>query len=88
MDGMLALYLFMLGMLKQEQVSVSALLKHLFVELYGELSENARGHVGLIIEHGCLSARMLARAGKRPGTDKIRGICAQLAACRTAGPFS
>ncbi len=81
-------YLFMLGMLKQEQVSVSALLKHLFVELYGELSENARGHVGLIIEHGCLSARMLARAGKRPGTDKIRGICAQLAACRTAGPFA
>lgn len=80
-------YLFMLGMLKQEQVLVSELLKHLFVELYGELSENARGHVGLIIEQGCLAARMLAKAGKRPGTERIRGICAQLAACRTAGPF-
>jgi len=80
-------FLFMLGMLKQDRVPASELLKHLFVELYGELSENARGHLGLIIEHGCLATRMLAKAGKRPGAERIRSVCAQLAACRTAGPF-
>lgn len=80
-------YLFMLGMLKQDRVPAGELLKHLFVELYSELSENARGHVGVIIEQGCLAARMLARVGKRPGAERIRNVCAQLAACRTAGPF-
>jgi hypothetical protein len=77
----------MLGMLKQEQVTASDLLKHLFVELYGELSENARAHVGLIVEQGCLADRMLKRLGRAPSSGLVHETLAHLAACRTGGAF-
>lgn len=80
-------YLFMLGMMKQERATGTELLKHLFVELYGELSENARERIGIIIEHGCLAQRLLARMGKRPSAERIRTALAALAECRTGAPF-
>lgn len=80
-------YLFMLGMLKQERATASEVLKHLFVELYGDLSENARTHLAVIIEHGCLASRIMAKAGKRATPEKLRASVAHLAACRTAGAF-
>lgn len=80
-------YLFMFGLMKQEDVPAAKLLQHLFVELYAELSENARTHIGLIIEHGDLATRLLARTGKRPGVEKLRSVYAQLAACRTGAAF-
>jgi hypothetical protein len=80
-------FLFMLGILKQEQATAAEVLKHLFVELYSDLSENARAHLAVIIEHGCLASRIMAKAGKRATPEKLRTALAQLAACRTAGAF-
>jgi len=80
-------YLFMLGMLKQEQATATELIKHLFVELYNDLSENARAHLAIIIEHGCLAARILSRAGKHASMEKLVATHAHLAACRAGGAF-
>lgn len=80
-------YLLMFGLMKQEDVPAARLLQHLFVELYSELSENARSHIGLIIEHGDLATRILARTGKRPSIEKLRSAYAQVASCRTGAAF-
>lgn len=80
-------YLLMFGLMKQEDVPAARLLQHLFVELYGELGENARGHIGMIIEHGDLATRILARAGKRPGIERLRSVYQQLAASRMGVAF-
>lgn len=80
-------YLLMFGLMKQEELPAAKLLQHIFVELYGDLSANARDHVALIIEHGELAGRLLARAGKRPSPERVREIHAALAACRSGAAF-
>ncbi|MBK7382629.1 MAG: hypothetical protein IPI81_04740 [Flavobacteriales bacterium] len=77
-------YLLMLGLMKQESMVAAKVWQHLFVELYGDLSENARGHIGHILEHGCLADRILARTGKQPTIDGIRAAYGHLAACYAA----
>ncbi|MBL7937948.1 MAG: glutamate--cysteine ligase [Flavobacteriales bacterium] len=74
-------YLLMFGLMKQEQMSAQKLWQHLFVELYGDLSEGCRQHIANILEHGCLAARVLKHTGKKPSLDKIRGVYGRLAMC-------
>ena len=74
-------YLLMFGMMKQDQMSASKLWQHLFVELYDELSEECRTHIGHILEHGCLASRILARTGKRPDRDRTMAVYRDLAQC-------
>lgn len=80
-------YLFMFGMMKQEEADATRLLRHLFVELYGDLSENARKHMGLIIEHGDLASRLLRQLGSQPSPARIREVYSRLAICRTGEAF-
>jgi len=77
-------YLLMFGLMKQEQMSAQKLWQHLFVELYGDLSEGCRQHIAHILEHGCLAARILKQTGKKPSLEKIRAVYTQLAACLDA----
>ncbi len=74
-------YLLMFGLMKQEQMSAAKIWQHLFVELYEELSEDARTHVGLILEHGCLASRILRHTGPKPDRDRLRTVYRQLAGC-------
>ena len=74
-------YLVMFGLLKQERMPALKLLQCLFVDLYGDLSANARQHIGMVLEHGCLASRILARTGKRPSHERIRSAYADLAVC-------
>ncbi len=74
-------YLLMFGLMKQEQMSAQKLWQHLFVELYGDLSEGCRQQIAHILEHGCLAARILKHTGKKPSLDKIRGVYTKLANC-------
>ncbi|HMC96286.1 MAG TPA: glutamate-cysteine ligase family protein [Flavobacteriales bacterium] len=74
-------YLLMFGLMKQEQMPAMKLWQHLFVELYGDLSEGARQHIAHILEHGSLASRIVKRTGKRPSQDKIRAVYTELAAC-------
>jgi hypothetical protein len=60
---------------------VGKLWQHLFVELYGELSENCRQHVGHILEHGCLASRILKRTGRTPSHDDLVRVYRELADC-------
>jgi len=78
-------YLIMFGLLKQEQLSARRLWQHLFVELYGELSEDTRTHVGNILEKGCLASRILEQVGREPSEEKIRRCYAELATCLAEG---
>jgi carboxylate-amine ligase len=73
--------LFMFGLLKQDQMTASKLWQHLFVELYGDLSEHTRRHIGLVLEHGCLSSRILKHTGKRPSTDRLTATYQEIARC-------
>jgi len=74
-------YLLMFGLMKQDQMPAMKVWQHLFVELYGDLSEGARQHIAHILEHGSLALRILKRTGKRPSQEKIRAVYAELAAC-------
>jgi gamma-glutamyl:cysteine ligase YbdK (ATP-grasp superfamily) len=74
-------YLLMFGLLKQDHMHVGKLWQHLFVELYGELSENCRQHVGHILEHGCLASRILKRTGRTPSHDDLVRVYRELADC-------
>ncbi len=74
-------YLLMFGLMKQEQMSAQKLWQHLFVELYGDLSEGCRQHIAHILEHGCLAARILTHTGKKPSLEKIRSVYTELAKC-------
>ncbi len=72
-------FLIMFGLLKQEQLSARRLWQHLFVELYDELSEEARTHVGHILEQGCLASRILEEVGREPSVEQIKKTYSQLA---------
>lgn len=74
-------YLVMFGLLKQERMSALKLLQYLFVDLYGELSANARQHIGMVLEHGCLASRIISWTGSRPSHDRIRTAYSELALC-------
>lgn len=74
-------YLLMFGLMKQDQMPAAKLWQHLFVEVYGDLSEGARQHIAHILEHGSLASRILKRTGKRPSQEKIRTVYTELAAC-------
>jgi carboxylate-amine ligase len=74
-------YLLMFGLMKQDHMSAHKLWQHLFVELYGELSENCRQHVGHILEHGCLASRILRRTGKTPTHELLVEVYRELATC-------
>lgn len=78
-------YLIMFGLLKQEQLSARRLWQHLFVELYDELGEDARGHVGHILESGCLASRILEQVGREPSEERIRKTYSELAGCLAEG---
>jgi len=64
-------YLFMFGLMKQDRMSVQKIWQHLFVELYGDLSDECRRVMAHILEHGCLSQRMLRRYGKAPTASAL-----------------
>lgn len=72
-------YLIMFGLLKQERMTASRLWQHLFVELYDELGEETRLHVGNILEKGCLASRILERTGRTPSPDVVRTVYQDLA---------
>lgn len=74
-------YLFMFGMMKQDEMSVQKLWQHLFVEMYGDLSESCRQGIAHILEHGCLATRILARTGPAPDLEGIRTVYKELAVC-------
>ena len=74
-------YLLMFGLMKQDHMHVGKLWQHLFVELYGELSENCRQHVGHILEHGCLASRILKRTGRTPSHDDLVRVYREMADC-------
>lgn len=74
-------YLLMFGLMKQEQMSAQKLWQHIFVELYGDLSEGCRQHIAHILEHGCLAQRMLKHTGKTPDLDTLKVVYRELAKC-------
>lgn len=71
-------YLLMFGLLKQEQMSAARLWQHLFVELYGDLSEYCQQTVGALLEQGCLAHRMLEMAGKEPSREGIATLAGRM----------
>ena len=74
-------YLLMFGLMKQEHMSAQKLWQHLFVELYGDLSENCRQHIAHILEHGCLASRILKHTGKNPDINELKRVYTGLARC-------
>lgn len=74
-------YLLMFGLMKQDQMSAQKLWQHLFVELYGDLSEGCRQHIAHVLEHGCLASRILQHTGKTPSHQKLVAVYKELAAC-------
>lgn len=81
-------YLLMFGLMKQERMAASKLWQHLFVELYGDLSEPCRQHIAHLLEHGCLASRILRHTGKKPGHEKLRSVFSELSKClREDRPF-
>ncbi len=74
-------YLLMFGLMKQEQMSAHKLWQHIFVELYGELSDDCRQHIAHILEHGCLAHRILKHTGKAPDHTTLMRVYGQLAIC-------
>ncbi|MCW5898535.1 MAG: glutamate--cysteine ligase [Flavobacteriales bacterium] len=74
-------YLLMFGLMKEERMSAAKLWQHLFVELYEELSEDARQHIGSILEHGCLASRILKHTGRSPSREKLRTVYRELGSC-------
>ncbi len=81
-------YLLMFGLLKQDQLQCIKLWQHLFVDLYGDLSEECRQHIGHILEHGCLAQRILKHTGREPSREKLTEVYGELAVClREDRPF-
>jgi glutamate---cysteine ligase / carboxylate-amine ligase len=74
-------YLLMFGLLRQDRMQAMKLWQHLFVELYGDLSPECRQHIGHILEHGCLSSRILRRTGREPSRDELVAVYSELANC-------
>jgi glutamate---cysteine ligase / carboxylate-amine ligase len=74
-------HLLMFGLLKQDQLQAIKLWQHLFVELYGDLSEDCRQHIGHILEHGCLAQRILKHTGKEPSREKLVEVYKELGHC-------
>lgn len=74
-------YLLMFGLLRQDQMPAMKLWQHLFVELYGELGENCRQHIGHILEHGCLAQRILKHTGRTPDHASLVKVYGELAKC-------
>lgn len=72
-------YMVMFGLMGHEGISAGKLWQHLFVELYGDLSDNARTHIAHILEHGCLARRILDRTGPTPDRAQLRAVYAELA---------
>ena len=82
-------YLLMFGLMKQDRMSAHKLWQHLFVELYGDLSDGARQTIGHILEHGCLAGRILRRTGRNPSREVLRDTYQELATClREDKPFA
>jgi hypothetical protein len=74
-------YLLMFGLMKQDHMHVGKLWQHLFVELYGELSEGCRQQIAHILEHGTLARRIVERVGKHPSHEALLGVYKELAVC-------
>jgi carboxylate-amine ligase len=74
-------YLLMFGLMKQDEMSAGKLWQHLFVEVYGDLSEGCREHISFILEHGCLAKRILARTGPQPSHEVLCSVYRELADC-------
>jgi hypothetical protein len=64
---------------------VQKLWQHLFVDLYGEISPEARQPIAHILEHGCLASRILRHTGRTPSPDKLRTVYRELADCTRTG---
>lgn len=80
--------LLMFGLMKQDRLPAGKLWQHLFVELYGELSEPTREHIALVLEHGNLASRLEKRTGRAPSVDTLRSVYRTLAQCaREDQPF-
>ncbi len=77
-------HLLMFGLMKQGEMPALKLWQHLFVELYSDLSDNARQHVGTILEHGTLATRLRKRIGPTFEQDAIRKAYRSMAECFAA----
>ncbi len=73
--------LLMFGVMKEQRMTAQRLWEHIVQELRGELSEDARVLIDHILSKGCLAQRILARTGRKPSTEKVRQVYAELAAC-------
>ncbi len=82
-------YPVMFGLLDQEGITAGKLWQHLFVELYGDLSEVTRTHITHVLEHGCLARRILRRTGPEPDPAVLRSVYSELADhVAAASPFA
>ncbi len=72
-------YQLMFGLMKQGHMPVIKLWQQLFVEVYGDLSTNARSHVAHILEHGTLARRILRATGDSPSPATIHDVYTTLA---------
>lgn len=77
-------HLLMFGLMKQGEMPALKLWQHLFVELYSDLSDNARQHIGTILEHGTLATRLRNRIGSSFEQDAIRTAYRGMAECFAA----
>lgn len=78
-------YLMMFGLLNQDEMSAGMLWQHLFVELYEDLSDEARTLVGHILEQGCLASRITQRVGTDASEQSITKVYSELAECLAQG---
>jgi gamma-glutamyl:cysteine ligase YbdK (ATP-grasp superfamily) len=74
-------YLLMFGLMKQDQMSAQKIWQHLFVELYGDLSDDCRRVLAHILEHGCLAFRMLRKVGRKPSPAALADLVDALGQC-------
>ncbi len=71
-------YLLMFGLMKQDRMSAQKIWQHLFVELYGELSDECREVIAHILENGCLAERMVRRYGREPTPNELMQLVDEL----------
>jgi gamma-glutamyl:cysteine ligase YbdK (ATP-grasp superfamily) len=73
-------FLFMFGLTK-EKATANELWHHIHAEVSQDLSADARKHIAIILEQGCLAKRLLKRTGPAPDRERILSVYKELAVC-------
>ncbi|MFZ1686506.1 MAG: glutamate-cysteine ligase family protein [Flavobacteriales bacterium] len=73
-------YLRMFG-IEAEKATANDIWEKLFDEVRNDLSPACQEHIALILEKGCLGARILKRTGKAPDHAKLVEVYSELAKC-------